>query len=209
MFSLQRIFGKEDKFFDLLEASALEACMSVKALEKFTQDLEQIRTLNEFIAAKRKEKAIALEISDALCTTFVTALEREDIEALSRALYRIPKTTHKIGERMLLAPELVRGVDFSKNIAMLFKSTEVLMMMIKELRKGVRLDVIKSQNESLQAVEGEADRHLLEMLKELYSSSTEPRRLIFLKDLFDLLESVTDRCRDAGNVIVHIVLKNS
>lgn len=209
MFSLQRFFGKEDKFFDLLEASASEASMSVKALEKFVQDLEQTRTINEFVAAKRKEKAIAQEISDALCTSFVTALEREDIEELSRALYRIPKTTQKIGERILLAPELARGVDFSRNIAMLVKATEILLMMIKELRKGVRLDAIKSQNESLQAVEGEADRHLLEMLKELYSSSTEPRRLIFLKDLFDLLESVTDRCRDAGNVIVHIVLKNS
>ena len=33
--------------------------------------------------------------------------------------------------------------------------------------------------------------------------------VIALKDLYDLLEKVIDRCRDAGNVIFHIVLKNS
>ena len=38
---------------------------------------------------------------------------------------------------------------------------------------------------------------------------TDPVKVIFLKDLFELLEKVTDRCRDAGNVINHIVLKNS
>ena len=42
--------------------------------------------------SRRAEKRIADEISEALCKTFVTALEREDIEALSLGLYKIPKT---------------------------------------------------------------------------------------------------------------------
>ena len=91
MFSLQRLLGKKDKFFDLLEASAREACTSVQALTKFLENPDQVRTLDEFILSRRKEKKIADEISAALCTTFVTALEREDIEALSNALYKIPK----------------------------------------------------------------------------------------------------------------------
>ncbi len=209
MFSLQKLLGKADKFFDLLEASAQEACVSVQALKHFAQNPEQAKTLDEFIATRRKEKAINAEISDALCTTFVTALEREDIEALSTALYKIPKTVEKIGERIVLAPQMMRGVDLSKQVIMLERATTTVLNMIKELRKGVRLEQIKRMNDNLQAIEGEADKLVLELLKGLYTGQIEGTKVVFLKDLYELLEKVTDRCRDAGNVISHIVLKNS
>ena len=82
MFSLQRLLGKEDKFFDLLEASAQESRTSVQALVRFVKNPDELKTLDEFVVSRRKEKRINDEISEALCKTFVTALEREDIEAL-------------------------------------------------------------------------------------------------------------------------------
>ena len=209
MFSLQRLLGKEDKFFDLLEASAEEACHSVQALKHFMADPDQSKTLNEFIASRRKEKSINSEISDALCVTFVTALEREDIEALSNALYKIPKTVEKVAERILLGPQFIKGIEIAKQIAMLEKATATVHTMIQELRKGVRLEQVKRQNDHLQAIEGEADKLVLELLKGLYSGQIEGTKVVYLKDLYELLEKVTDRCRDAGNVITHIVLKNS
>jgi hypothetical protein len=81
--------------------------------------------------------------------------------------------------------------------------------MIKELRRGVNPETIRAHNDQLQAIEGEADQLVLELLRDLYSGRHEPLKAVFLKELFDLLEKVTDRCRDAGNVINHIVLKNS
>jgi hypothetical protein len=63
MFSLQKLFGKEDKFFDLLEASAEEARSSVQILMKYLQHPEQLKALDEFVAARRKEKAITAQIS--------------------------------------------------------------------------------------------------------------------------------------------------
>ena len=109
--------GKEDKFFDLLEASAAEACTSVRALITFIKKPDEVKSLDEFIRARRNEKKITSQISEELCTTFVTALEREDIEALSVALYKVPKTIEKIGERILLAPQYMRGMDLAGNCA--------------------------------------------------------------------------------------------
>ncbi|MEW6161388.1 MAG: DUF47 family protein [Verrucomicrobiota bacterium] len=209
MFSLQRLLGKEDKFFDLLEASAEESRTSVHALYKFIKNPDELKSLDEFVTSRRKEKRITAEISEALCTTFVTALEREDIEALSVALYKIPKTVEKIAERILLAPNHLHGVDLTRQAQMIEKATDIVLTMIKELRKGVHLERIKSLNDQLQAVEGEADKLVLDLLQQLYTGRHEPIKVIFLKDLFELLEKVTDRCRDAGNVINHIVLKNS
>ena len=209
MFSLQRLLGKEDKFFDLLEASAQESRSSVQALAHFTTNPDELKTLDEFVLSRRKEKRINDQISEALCTTFVTALEREDIEALSVALYKIPKTMEKIGERILLAPQLFKGVDLTRQVSMLEKGTDTLVTMIKELRWGVHLEKIRELNDKLQTIEGEGDKLILEQLKLLYMGEHNGTKVVFLKDIFELIEKVFDRCRDAGNVINHIVLKNS
>ena len=209
MFSLQRLLGKEDKFFDLLEASAQEGCASVQALKKLVANPTQANVLDDFALSRRKDKAITAEISEALCTTFVTALEREDIEALSIALYKIPKTIEKIGERIEIAPQHLKGIDISRQLDMLEKATETVLTMLKELRGGVKLERMKDINDRLQHVEGQADKLVLELLKELYSGKVSDVQVVFLKDLYELLEKVTDRCRDAGNVITQIVLKNS
>ena len=209
MFSLQKLLGKKDKFFDLLEASAREACTSVQALAKFLENPDRLKTLDEFILSRRKEKRITDEISEALCTTFVTALEREDIEALSVGLYKIPKTVEKIAERILLAPHFIKGIDLSRQVVMLDKATQTLLAMLQGMRAGEDLEKIKAHNDRLQVIEGEADKLMLELLRELYTLSHNPVQVVFLKDIFELLEKVADRCRDTGNVISHVVLKNS
>jgi len=209
MFSLQRLLGKEDKFFDLLEASAEEARNSVHALVRLSKDIDKSTATDDMAYARRKDKAITQELSDAVYTTFVTALEREDIEALSNALYKIPKTVEKFSQRALLAPHYVRGVDFSVQISLLERATEIVLELVKSIRKGMNLERVKDLNDKLQFLEGEADKQMLALYRDLFNGSHDPVQVIVLKDLYELLEKIIDRCRDAGNVISHIVLKNS
>jgi uncharacterized protein len=209
MFSLQRLLGKEDKFFTLLEASAQEARTSVQALVNLSKDFDKPIAMEEFANPRRKDKEITREISTAVYTTFITPLEREDIEDLSTALYKIPKTVEKFSVRILVAPQVARGVDFSTQIGLLDKATEVVFEMVKALRDGMNLERVKELNDSLQRLEGEADRHMSTLYKDLFNGKHDPLQVIALKDLYELLEKVIDRCRDAGNVIAHIVLKNS
>lgn len=209
MFSLQRLLGKEDMFFELLESSAQEARNSVQALVKLTQALDQPVQLEEFARSRRKDKEITGQIRNAIYTTFVTALEREDIESLCNALYRIPKTVEKFGERILLAPQQVRGVDFSRQVGLLDSATDCVVQMVQSLRRGMNLEEIKLLNDRLQQIEGEADDAIMELYRDLFSGKYDAVKVIALKDLYELLEKVVDRCRDAGNVISHIALKNS
>src|SRR5262245_21134657 len=198
MFSLQRLLGKEDMFFELLEASAQEAHNSVQSLIRLSNALDQPVELEEFARARRKDKEITAQIRNAVYTTFVTALEREDIEALCNALYRIPKAVEKFGERILLAPQHVRGVDFSPQIGLLDEATDCILQMVRSLRKGVDLDEIRSLNDKLQTVEGDADKTMMEHYRDLFSGKYDALKVIVLKDLYELLEKVIDRCRDVG-----------
>jgi uncharacterized protein Yka (UPF0111/DUF47 family) len=209
MFSLQKLLGKEDKFFSLLEASAEEARASVEALVKLSKELDKPVAIDELAYSRRKDKQITRQISEAVYTTFVTALEREDIDELSNALYKIPKTVEKFTERVLIAPEQVRGIDFSKQVGRLERATVIVVELVKSLRHGMDLEKIKDLNDKLQFLEGEADKHMMALYQDLFSGKHEPLQVIVLKDLYELLEKVIDRCRDAGNVIAQIALKNS
>jgi uncharacterized protein Yka (UPF0111/DUF47 family) len=209
MFSLQKLLGKEDKFFTLLEASAQEARTSVQALVRLSKTLDQPVAVDEFGYARQKDKQITRQISDAVYTTFITALEREDIEDLSNALYKIPKMIDKFTTRLLLAPQHARGIDFSKQISLLERATDIVLELVKSLRKGMDLERVKDLNDKLQFLESEADTHMMVLYKDLFSGKHEPLQVIVLKDLYEQLEKVIDRCRDAGNVIAHIALKHS
>jgi len=209
MFSLQQILGKEDKFFDLFEESAAHTTESVHALVSLIKDPKRLQSLEEFSSARRNEKKTANAISDALINTFVTALEREDIQELAQALYKIPKTIEKVGERILLAPQYVDGQDFTRQAAMLQDASMTLGTMLKEMRKGSNLEEMRTLNARMHEIESNHDELMMTVLRELYSGRHEPLKAMFLMDLFELMEKAVDRFRDAGNVINHIVLKNS
>jgi uncharacterized protein len=208
MISLQRLVGGGDIFFDLLEQSANEAAESVQI---FVKNLSTPGTtyLDQVALVRRKDKRITEEINQRLVTTFVTPLEREDIDALSIALYKIPNTLEKFTERFLVCPERVRQANFNRQAELLQQSMETLQAMVRHLRSSPDLAKVKEQNDKLQYLEDEADKQMVELLKDLYNTKHDAVSVVALKDLFDLLEEVIDRCRDAGNVIVQIVLKNS
>ncbi len=209
MISLQKLFGKSDVFYDLLEASAEEAKLSVEALNTLMALPAGAQNIDALILSRRKDKKITEQIAEQLCLTFVTELEREDIEALSTALYKIPKTVEKIAERVIITNGRLTAVNFSKQLGMMAEAAEILATMVRQLRKKMHLERMKDMNTKLQFIEGEADKLMLDLLRDLYSGKYEPLQVIMVKDLYELIEKVIDRCRDAGNVVFQVVLKYS
>ena len=209
MFSFQRLLGREDEFCNLLEASAQEACHAVDALKNVLKRHELSPTLHEFADARSKDKRITEEISQRLITTFVTPMEREDIEALAEALYKVPKIVEKFAERYSIVADQVKDVDFSKQFVLMEKAVNLVLKMVQALRAGRNLGGIKALQNELQACESQADDVLLEMEREFYQPGFPALKAVILKDLFSLNEKVVDRCRDAGNVVSHVLLKNS
>ncbi len=212
MFSFSKLIGKDQKFFDLLEASAEEALASTKLLASYLQRMDAYRTasdLDDFIQSRRKDKKITTHITEELCRTFVTPLEREDIDELSRSLYRIPKTVEKLVERLSIYPGRVPREGLIRQAEFLGKAAEAVVFMVKQLRHGSNMERIAEANDRLQAAEGDADKYMLGLLRDLYQGDYDAKETVILQDLFEMLEKSIDRCRDAGNVVSQIVLKYS
>ena len=212
MFSLKKLLGKDDKFFDLLEASAEEARASTALLGRFLQEYAakgRPTNIDEFVHSRRKDKHLTQQITEELCRTFVTPLEREDIEALAFALYRIPKMIGKIVERLAAYPGHIPQTGLARQAELLQLAADNVAFMVRQLRKGTKMDQIREANERLQYAEGEADKIMLSLEKELYEGPYEAKQVIFFLQLFEMVEKSVDRCRDAGNVEFQIVLKYS
>ncbi len=208
MFSL---FKQDDSFYNLLEASATEARNCAALLKDVPPHLggDASAQLEAIRHSRRKHKKLTQEITEKMCRTFITPLDREDIEALSAALHRLPKTVEKIAERMVLCPVKFTDDIVSKQILLLDQATLQVVSMVSGLRLKTSLEVIQDMQDKLQHIEGDADKMLMDLLRQLYNGKVEPMEVIILKDLYELLEKAIDRCRDAGNVVFQVVLKYS
>ena len=212
MSALQRLLGRDRKFFELLSASAAEARAGTQRLSELVEQLGKGTAEAQLVEIGRKRsvhKQISNEITEALCKQFYTPLEREDIEQLSDALYKISKTVEKSAERLAISPSMKSLPTVQKQLALLVRGAELVEKMVTDLCAGGHGEEVKDEYAQLQAVEAEADRAMSDLLQTLYRDETEARVIISWKDVYDLLEKAVDRCRDAGFVVFHVALKNA
>lgn len=208
MFSLQTIFGQGNQFYTLLEEAAVAAHDSTVALHSMLKASDRQPALDAFKLARMREREASDKISQALVDSFITPIEREDIEALGSALYKIPKQVEKFADRYSLATMHLEHIDFAPRAAMLEQASAVVVKMVKTLR-SMKLEPMKALNDELRALENEADRLMLELYRDIYSGKLDPLQMFLLKEFFEILEKAIDRCREAGVVAYEIVLKNS
>ena len=209
MFSLQTIFGNGKQFYGLFESAASTALDSARALHALARASGRSEpTLDEFKRTRQRSREIIKDLNAALVNSFVTPIEREDIEALAGALYRIPKSIEKFADRYALAAGNLKEIDFAPRAAMLEQAASVVQEMVRQLR-GLKLEPMKELNDRLGAIESEADRLMLELYRDLYAGNYDGMQVLLVKDFFELLEKAIDRCREAGTVIYRIVLKNA
>ena len=208
MFSLQTIFGQGKQFYALFNEAADAAYDSTKALHAMLKERERQPSMEPFKHARQRERVASDKISQALVDSFITPFEREDIEALGSALYKIPKQVERFADRYALAKHRLDHIDFAPRAAMLEQASGVVVQMVKQLRH-LKLEPMKALNDKLRTLENEADRLMLELYRDIYSGKLDPLQMFLLKEFFEILEKAIDRCREAGVVAYEIVLKNS
>lgn len=209
MFSLQRLISGSDKFYDLLEASAKEVRSSASIVAEMLQTREYPNHLDQLAELRRRHKQIKWTITEELCSTFATPIEREDIENVAASLYKIPKALIKFAEGAYAGNRETLNDHFRHQTELLQRAVEIVCQMIHDLRKSPNPQKVREMNDEIQLIEGEADKRMTEVNRELYSGKFDPITVILLKDINALMEKAIDRCRDTGNVLFQVTLKYS
>jgi uncharacterized protein Yka (UPF0111/DUF47 family) len=210
MFRLPGFLPRQDKFHHLLGDLASHAHACAKHLKTFVESNdEQVRAassgaIDDCKAAAKKTLA---NVTAELCRSYITPFDREDIQEFSNQLYKVTKTMEKVRERMQLHGLSSYREDFSRQTALIVREAETMEAMVRDLSKGHNLDIQK-QVGILQDLEVQGDTILGELLVALFDEGHSTRDLILRKDIYDMLEKVIDRYRDAGSVALQIVLKH-
>jgi hypothetical protein len=133
-------------------------------------------------------------------TDTVWAVRSGDVLAGMVGLHRLGTGSGELG--YWLAPAF-------RGSGVMTEAADAVIFMVKQLRKGTQLDKIQDANAKLQHAEGAADKLMLEFLKDLYNGPYDAKTFVIVREFYEMLEKVIDRCRDAGNVVLQIVLKYS
>jgi len=208
MISFQRLLGREDQFFGLLEASATECVASIEALRRILSTPGERPSLEEFVRARVRDKEVTQKLEEMLIHTFVTPIEREDLEELAEKLYKIPKTVEKFAERYALVVDRVADVPFEMHAQAISEAMHLLLQMVRALRAG-DIVTIKGKQSELRELARATETTLAESIALLYKPNVDPLKAIIVKDFYNLIEKALERCREAAAVIAHILLKNT
>lgn len=194
----------------MIEALAQSSSSSVKTLAHFLLHPGDVASVDGIVQKRRKSKELSDEIAHQLCVSFITPFEREDIEALTSSLTKISKTSEKFISQYFLFRDAIQHDDFNRQSELLEQSADLLYEMVKKLRKNPNVEQIKEMNSNLLNYEAESDRIMLIFMQELFNKAdTSMVNLLANKNLQELQEKLTERFRDAGNIVFRIVLKYS
>jgi uncharacterized protein len=209
---IHKLLPRDDNFYQLLEEAAhnlVRAGEEIKELplcQTHEQRIEVARIVKDI---EHEGDAVTHKIFSELNATFVTPFDREDIHLLASAIDDVLDQMDGCAHRFMLYK-----IDNVPDA--LVKLIEVLVLSIKELQNGVHLlrnlneaDALQTSFKLVNEYENRADEIFDQAVADLFDKETDPVRIIKLKEVFVGLETATDKCEDAANVLESILIKNN
>jgi uncharacterized protein Yka (UPF0111/DUF47 family) len=207
---------REDHFYDFLEAQAKAAYEGAKALEKFsTNGSSAAQARDEVQRIEHEGDRIVHEMEEALARTFVTPIDREDLQKLSSELDGVLDLTNGAIRACVML-----GVDeptepMKKLVDVIVRSTEKLVETIPKLRKHLYSEIVTHARE-LRKLEKEGDAIYREAISELFHAGpastrgmpVDARVLIREKTVLEDLEEAIDHCDSIADSLANLAVKH-
>lgn len=214
------LFGKllprEGNFFELFDQHGAHIIEGARAfmlmIENYADPGLREKYANEVGHAERQADRITAEIHRLLHKTFITPIDREQIHGLINAMDDILDLLQDASETLLLYDVREVTAEVLSMGELSVKCCERVQHAVSLLPKlstsSVAEAAIKACEE-IDRLESDADRVMRAAMSKLFREETDVRELIKLKAIYELLESITDRCEDVANLIEGVVLENS
>ena len=199
---------REEKFFDLLEEQSelvVEGAQAlVVMLEKYDDVRAHKRTIKEI---EHRGDMKTHDLYTALNATFITPLDREDLANLASALDDILDFTYDVAKHLHLY-EIQKPPKELLEVAMMMRDQTLLLRdAFKILPDPARREEIKAKLVEIHSLENRAD-DLTDRAKAELFHQEDAKYIIKMKDILEYLETATDKCEDAADVIRDILVKH-
>jgi hypothetical protein len=201
---------KGDRFFDLFEEGAANLVKIALALRELVEKWEDVEDkVREITELEHKGDDITHRIMASLHSTFFTPLDREDIALLSHALDDIVDFIQAAAEHMLIY-KIGRPTGNAMELAnVIVDAAYEVERAMPSLRHRAELGQMLARCVELNRLENEADRIRRRALGELFENATGIIDIIKWREIYEYMETATDRCEDVANVFEGVALKHA
>jgi predicted phosphate transport protein (TIGR00153 family) len=206
-----RIFLPKDKiFYDIFENIAINLKEMGSTLKKAMNESDQIKRTNLLKSIEDGEHTndeYTHQIFIELGKNFITPFDREDIHYLATSLDDIADYMYASSKK-ILNYNITENDEYMKEMAEIsHKSIKALADAVVKLRSMKNISQIKQDCVLINSLENDADDTLDRAIINLFSNVTDPIKIVKLKDVYEDLEVISDKCEDASNVIESIIIK--
>ncbi|CDS54040.1 Phosphate transport regulator (distant homolog of PhoU) [Polaromonas sp. CG9_12] len=211
-----KLLPREGNFFEMFDQHANRIVEAAHAFSKMVANYSDVDKRNlhhrEVDEAERAADRITHEVSRVLHKTFITPIDRDQIHQLINTLDDVADLIQDSAETMALydvrhmTDDIVRLTDLSVKCCERLKDAVGL---IGKVRDAATAEAALKTCAEIDQLESDADHVMRSAMSRLFREEPDVRELIKLKAVYELLETITDRCEDAANLIEGIVLENS
>jgi predicted phosphate transport protein (TIGR00153 family) len=205
-----KLVPREVKFFELFDQTAGKIH---EGLDEFIEVLNDPSSMEE---RSRKLKAIEHETDeivhgtiDLLNSTFITPIDREDIQNLVRTMDDVIDLAQGACSRLWLYEVREIHPELPKLASVLSRAFAEAHRAISQMRDMKNVAAIKKHCIEINRLENEGDFIVSAAVANLFKNAPDPLYVMKWKEIFEIIESAIDRCEDVANVVEGIVVKQA
>jgi predicted phosphate transport protein (TIGR00153 family) len=203
-----KFLPREEKFYTLFNQQVEVICEASRLLLEGAKagNSRLAEVAKQIILLEHKGDEIIHEIFTSLNQTFITPLDPEDIHNLSSklddVLDGIEDAVHRmVAYRLECIPQPM--------IALAGIIHRCCLTLEKAFRALEKDEKVMEDCIEVNRLENEADILVRDVVADLFETQTDAILIIKLKEIYEFLESTTDRCEDAADVLQNVMVKNS
>jgi hypothetical protein len=203
---LSWIKSNEKELLKILDDLAKKAVETSEAVVLLFDDLTNTEQAKKIHQLETEADVLTRDIFSELNKTFITPLDREDMQRIASKIDDVIDFMDGIAARVY-SYKITSSPPYCKEMAVeLVKATKEVEYMISKLRR------IKDPKDMIQHCRNTSDiEHVVddlyrEAIRELFETN-DAIKIIKLKDIYETMETASDRCVDVSDVIEDIVLK--
>ena len=200
---------REEKFFELFEEGAHNVVKAAQKLKELVDTWKNVEgRVNEITELEHEGDRVTHQIMEQLHRTFVTPFDREDIALLAHSLDDVTDFIHAAADAMLIY-KIDQPTQRAKDLAdIIVQAAAEVERALPQLRRRAHLKQVLERCVEINRLENMADRVFRSAVGELFDDSTDIAYVIKWREIYEHMESATDRCEDVANVLEGVALKH-
>lgn len=202
------LIPKEKIFFQLLEQESKNVLAGAQALSELIKNFDNLTVMRDRIKEiEHKGDDIVHSIYERLVKTFITPIDREDISKLASLYDDVLDYIYAVTNRLYLYEIKSPTEPMRRFTDIVLKSVQEIDFAFASIQK-IKAPEVEARIIEVDRLENEADEVLNESVADLFKTS-DAVAIIKMKEIYELMEAITDRCEDVVQVIRDIILEYS